>query len=255
MFQMYNESMNETGKPITIAICDDSTRVIEQIQEYLHTYMQTIHTPIQVRTFTDGHSLSAAFSKGNDFDICFLDILMPGFSGMETAKEIRHFNTHTRIIFLTSSPEYALESYAVKAYDYILKPVSTERLNALMNDVLKEIEHRDGSGIVVKSDSGVQMLLLSNIIYVEAMGKKTVYHLYPEGIVTCKEKFAEVCSRLSTEGMFLQTHRSYLLNLNYVDRIIGNDIILSNQETVPIAQGRTKEIRQAYLSYQMEDKT
>ena len=124
-----------------------------------------------------------------------------------------------------------------------------------MDDVLKEIEHRDGSGIVVKSETGVQMLLLSNIIYAEAMGKKTLYHLYPESIVTCKEKFAEVCHRLSTSGMFLQTHRSYMLNLNYVDRIIGNDIILSNHEKVPIAQGRTKEIRQAYLSFQMEDKT
>lgn len=252
---MYNITMNDTGKPITIAICDDSSRVVDQLNENLQAYMQTIHAPLQVRTFTDGHSLSAAFQKGSDFDICFLDILMPGFSGMETAKEIRHFNTHTKIIFLTSSPEYALESYAVKAYDYILKPVSTDRLHALMDDVLKEIEHRDGSGIVVKSETGVQMLLLSNIIYAEAMGKKTLYHLYPESVVTCKEKFAEVCRRLSTSGMFLQTHRSYMLNLNYVDRIIGNDIILSNHEKVPIAQGRTKEIRQAYLSFQMEDKT
>lgn len=63
-----------------------------------------------------------------------------------------------------------------------------------MNEVLKEIEHTDGTGIVVRSDEGVQMLLLANIIYVEAMEKKTVYHLYPEGTVTCKEKFAEVCS-------------------------------------------------------------
>ena len=109
-----------------------------------------------------------------------------------------------------------------------------------MNEVLKEIEHTDGTGIVVRSDEGVQMLLLANIIYVEAMGKKTVYHLYPEGTVTCKEKFAEVCSRLNREGMFLQTHRSYVINLNYVDRIKENDILLSCQERIPIAKGRTK---------------
>ena len=247
--------MNETVNPITIAVCDDSRRVIDQIEQVLHGYMQTIHTPIQIRTFTDGHSLVNACAKGNDFDICILDILMPGFSGMETAREIRHYNTSTKIIFLTSSAEYALESYEVKAYDYILKPVTAERLTDVMNDVLKEIEHRDGSGIVVKSDAGVRMLLLSNIIYVEAMGKKTVYHLYPEGTVTCTEKFAEVCHRLLDEEMFLQTHRSYLLNMNYVDRITGNDIILRDGARIPIAQGRTKEIRQMYLSYQMEDRS
>ena len=252
---MYNCYIKETGKTITIVICDDSSLVTRQITEYLHAYMQTIPTSLQLYSYSDGHSLISSFQKGNDFGICFLDILMPGFSGMETAREIRHFNTHTRIIFLTSSPEYALESYEVRAYDYILKPVTPERLNRLMNEVLKEIEHTDGTGIVVRSDEGVQMLLLANIIYVEAMEKKTVYHLYPEGTVTCKEKFAEVCSRLNREGMFLQTHRSYVINLNYVDRIKENDILLSCQKRIPIAQGRTKEIRQAYLSFQMEDRT
>ncbi|MDD6663080.1 MAG: response regulator [Bulleidia sp.] len=114
---MYNCYIKETGKTITIVICDDSSFVTRQITEYLHAYMQTIPTSLQLYSFSDGHSLISSFQKGNDFDICFLDILMPGFSGMETAREIRHFNTHTRIIFLTFSPEYALESYEVRAYD------------------------------------------------------------------------------------------------------------------------------------------
>ena len=147
---MYNCYIKETGKTITIVICDDSSLVTRQITEYLHAYMQTIPTSLQLYSFSDGHSLISSFQKGNDFDICFLDILMPGFSGMETAREIRHFNTHTRIIFLTSSPEYALESYEVRAYDYILKPVTPERMNRLMNEVLKEIKrkHRDSQELL-----------------------------------------------------------------------------------------------------------
>lgn len=110
-----------------------------------------------------------------------------------------------------------------------------------MNEVLKEIEHTDGTGIVVRSDEGVQMLLLANIIYVEAMGKKTVHHLYPEGTVTCKEKFAEVCSRLNREGMFLQTHRSYVINLNYVDRIKENGILLPVRKEYRLPRAEKKK--------------
>lgn len=246
--------MKQAYDTIRIAVCDDSRMTLDNIKESLYAYQDMYHMSFTVECFDNGHSLVGAFEK-RSYDICILDIIMPGFSGMDCAREIRQMDRNTKIIFLTSSPEYALESYEVKASDYILKPVRKEILYDVLSDIITQLSIREGPSIVVRSEQGIQKIILSNLIYVEAMGKKTVYHLFPDRMITCREKFAHVCDNLCQEGCFLQSHRSYLLNMNYIDRISGNDIILSTGDTIPIAQGRAKEIRQIYLSFQMEEKT
>ncbi|MGM9941560.1 MAG: LytR/AlgR family response regulator transcription factor [Bulleidia sp.] len=247
--------MKQSYGTIRIAVCDDSRVSLDHITDILQDFQTMYHMSFAVQAFDNGHALLDAFSAGSGFDICILDILMPGFSGMDCAREIRQFDHSTKIIFLTSSPEYALESYAVKAADYVLKPIIRETMFDVLSDVIAQLSYREGPSIVVRSEQGIQKIILSNLMYVEAMGKKTVYHLFPDRTVTCREKFAKVCDNLCQEGCFLQSHRSYVLNMNCIDRITGNDIILSSGHVIPIAQGRAKEIRQMYLAFQMEEKS
>ena len=191
--------------------------------------------------------------KKRTFDIYLLDILMPGFSGIDLAKDIRDFDHNAQIIFFTASPEFALESYSVKAFNYILKPVTKEKLFSALTDVLELIENKQGTSIVVKSHDGLQKILLSNLVYIEAMGKKTVYHIFPDRTIKCMEKFSIICESLSNENYFIKPHRSYLVNMNYIDMISKTEIVLQTGSWIPIAQGKSREIKERYLAFQMEE--
>ena len=177
---------------------------------------------------------------------------MPGFNGIELGKEIRDYDKSAQIIYFTSSPEFALDSYSVKAANYILKPITKETLFSVLNDVLEEVEHKEEFSITVKDIQGIQKILLSNLVYAEAMGRKVLYHLASGRTVECSSRFSEVCDTLLEYHFFIKPHRSYVVNMNYINTIENTEITLQILDIIPIAQGKSKEIKDGYLAFQME---
>ena len=110
-----------------IAVCDDDIAELNNICEILNNYFEEKKYDIYISKFGSSVELASIIQK-EIFDIYILDIVMPVLSGMNLATEIRSFDKASDIIFLTSSPEFAVESYCVKATDYILKPVDKNRL-------------------------------------------------------------------------------------------------------------------------------
>ena len=173
--------------------------------------------------------------------------------GIDVAKEIRRFDKIAPIIFFTSSPEFALDSYLVKAVNYVLKPVSKEKLFFTFDDVLDYINIKNEDDmIVVKSNEGIQKILISSLVFAEVIGRNVLYHLSSGKIIECTESFSAACDKLMGFSCFMKTHRSYIVNMQHVDIIENNKVILQNHETIPVAQGKAKEIKQQYLDYQME---
>lgn len=238
---------------LKIAMCDDNIDELSHMVSLIEEYRNANHVEYEYTIFHNGFELISVLEKGASFDIYCLDILMPSFTGIDLARELRTFDQNAQIIFFTSSKEFALESYSVKAINYILKPVTKEKLFYALTDVLERIEPKQGTSIIVKSKNGIQKILLSNLLYVEAMGKKTVYHIFPDRTIECMEKFSVVCENLIKEGAFIKSHRSYLLNMNYIDTISNTEIILQTGARIPIAQGKAREMKECYLAFQMEE--
>lgn len=238
---------------IKIAICDDNVAELSHILTLMEEYRNTNHVPYEYQIFHNGFELIPVLEKGTSFDIYCLDIIMPGCNGIALASEIRAFDKTAQIIFFTSSPEFALESYSVNAINYVLKPVTKEKLFFTLTDVLERMEKTQQAHIIVKSNSCIQKILLSNLLYVEAMGKKVLYHLIFGSIVECTEHFSSVCEKLLKADCFMKPHRSYLVNMCYVDTISNTNIALRTGCCIPIAQGKSKEMKERYLAFQMED--
>ena len=178
---------------------------------------------------------------------------MPGFTGIDVAKEIRTFDKTAPIIFFTSSPEFALESYSVKAINYILKPISKEKLFFTFDELLELIKsEKDEDAIIVKSNEGIQKILINNLVFAEVIGRSVLYHLRSGKVIECIEAFSSVCDNLMRYECFIKPHRSYLVNMQYVDTIENHQITLQTLSTVPVAQGKAKLIKTQYLNYQME---
>ena len=106
---------------LKIAFCDDDLEILKELGILLDKYKKERDEDLTYTVFQSPLELLAAIEKGFSFDISFLDILMPGENGIETAKEIRQYDNNMKIIFLTSSPEFAVQSYTVGAYFYQVK--------------------------------------------------------------------------------------------------------------------------------------
>lgn len=120
-----------------IAICDDDSQELAKISSFIETYRLKKNVLLTYKTFQSATELVSAMESGA-YNILLLDILMPGLNGIQAAHEIREFDGVTKIVFLTSSPEFAVESYQVKAHNYILKPVSKEKLYHMLDELINE---------------------------------------------------------------------------------------------------------------------
>ncbi|WP_265445263.1 LytR/AlgR family response regulator transcription factor [Acetivibrio straminisolvens] len=238
---------------LQIALCDDNMNDLSNMVHLLDEYKSSKHLNFEYTVFSSGFELTSALDKGKQFDIYCLDIMMPGFTGIDLANEIRDFDKIAPILFFTSSSEFALESYSVRATDYVLKPVSKEKLFLTFDELLEQIEsQKKENAIIVKSSDGIQKILISNIVYAEVIGRNVLYHLISGKVIECTESFSTVCSTLLKYRCFIKTHRSYIVNMQYIDIIENSKVTLQPLVSVPIAQGKAKEIKHQYLNYQME---
>jgi DNA-binding LytR/AlgR family response regulator len=163
---------------LQIAVCDDDIDELSNMVQLINLYRTSKNFDCEYAVFPNGFELVSALEKGKRFDIYCLDIIMPGFSGIDVAKEIRGFDKTAPIIFFTSSPEFALESYSVKAINYVLKPISKEKLFFTLNEVLEQIKaKKDEDVLIVKSHEGIQKVLISNLVFAEVIGRNVLYHL------------------------------------------------------------------------------
>ena len=158
-----------------LAICDDEPHSLTHMISLLEEYRLVSPYHFEYASFHNGMELASILEHGKHFDIYCLDVVMPGFDGIELGKEIREYDKSAQIIYFTSSPEFAFDSYSVHASNYILKPVSKEKLFEVLNDVLEQMEHKENASLTIKTTQGIENILLSNLVYAEAMRRKVLY--------------------------------------------------------------------------------
>ncbi|MDD7734372.1 MAG: LytTR family DNA-binding domain-containing protein [Firmicutes bacterium] len=235
-----------------IAVCDDDRAELARIASMLDNYKEERGVPLVHSEFLSSVELaSTAVSAG--FNIYILDVLMPALNGIELGREIRGFDRASSVIFLTSSPEFALDSYSVKASDYIVKPASKERLFMALDDILERTEQEKEKFIVVKSSLGLRKILLTKLVCVEAYDRKVIYHMYNNEQLECYGRFSSVCDDLMKNPEFMLPHRSFLVNMKFISTIGAADMHLQNGQTIPLAQRRVADIKKHYLAFQMDE--
>ena len=136
-----------------IAICDDNIKELNNLSKLLSDYREKTKAGFTFVTYTDGVALLEDVRKGG-FDILLLDVMMPLISGLEIAHEVREFDENIRIAFLTSSTEFAVESYSVEAFAYLLKPATADSLFPIL-DKLFRLAQKPEDGLAVKFQNGV----------------------------------------------------------------------------------------------------
>ena len=122
---------------LRVAICDDMQDFLARANSLVSAWKED-NDDVVVDLFSDGDSLIDAHVK-NPFDIILLDIVMPLMNGIDTAAQIRKSDKSVKLVFLTSSPEFAIESYSVHANGYLLKPIDKDKLYACLDELYTDI--------------------------------------------------------------------------------------------------------------------
>ena len=234
---------------IKIAFCDDDMEVLHQMNELLDSYRVERNEDITYAAFQSPFELLTEIEKGIRPDILFLDVVMPGQNGMDVAKEIRQYDTNMKIIFLTSSPEFAVESYSVGAYFYQLKPIWEESFFRLMDSVLAECEKKKKNSLILRSKDGITRIDLQQLEYCEVLGRKLLFHLENGAVLESAGSLDDLAGQLMQYSNFFRPHRSFLVNMEYIQNISSRSIKMVNDAEIPIPHGKCSEIKNTYMEY------
>lgn len=234
---------------IKIAFCDDDSAVLSDLHELLALYRAQKNKEIDDYAFHSPLDLIAEIERGTRFDILFLDVLMPGQNGIDAATEIRNYDKNAKIIFLTSSSEFAVQSYTVNAFYYQLKPICAESFARLMDTVLSQCEKEQASSLILHCKTGITRIKPAQMEYCEVIHRTLFIHLTSGKVLECVGSLDELAKQLIPYGSFLRPHRSYLVNLEYIQNLSYRAITMSCLAEIPIPRGKYNEIKNAFLEY------
>lgn len=228
-----------------IAICDDQPEFLTQAKQALAAWPDRPAVTM-VETFEDGDALIHAHTNA-PFDIILLDVVMPLLNGIETARELRQQDKTVKIVFLTSSTEFAVDSYTVKASNYLLKPLEREKLFACLNELIEDIQSFSRS-ITVKCIHSLQRIELKNIEYVEAQNNHVLIVLSDGRSVTSVEPLYAFESQLHLADGFFKCSRSYIVNIHRINTYTLKEITMRSGCRISISRSCQKDFEAAYFS-------
>lgn len=227
-----------------IALLDDNPQDSALLEQYLHRFCQEKGLEMQIDTYCAGLNLLEEY--GNGYDVVFLDIEMPGMSGMEVAKEIRQTDDAVGIIFITNMAQYALQGYEVNAIDFMVKPVGYFNFARKLERALRFVQQREEHYLLLSNDEGVSRIRVSEVRYAEKRGNYVCYHT-TKGNFSQRNTMKAVKDDLSGSS-FSECMSGYLVNLRYVEQI-GADTVRVEAEPLPLSRRMKKKFTQDYLDY------
>ena len=239
---------------ITVAFCDDDLSVLNELRILLDQYRVERNCEITYTAFRSPLDLLAEIERGTRFDILFMDVLMPGEDGIRAAAEIREYDTNVKIIVLTSSPEYAVSSYTVGAYFYQLKPIWKESFDRLMDSAVAACRKERSESLILRCRNGITRVEVRRIEYCEVIHRTLLIHLSSGKVLESTGSLDELSKHLEQYGSFLRPHRSYLVNLAFVQSITYQTITMACLAEIPIPRGKYHEIKDAYLEHAFQNR-
>lgn len=217
---------------LRIAICDDETDARDALRFQLEKILIEDAEEI-VYEFSSGVG-AASWLKNHpgEIDLLFLDVEMQGLNGMETAKKIRTFDEQIVIVFVTGYSDYVFDGYLVQAFDYLMKPVTEEKLRQLISRVRAKSAQEESRTFTLKNRDGTWRFRLTDILYFYS-DKRKVILVTAKGEYSFYAKLEEIEKQLS--AAFVRIHQRYLINPANVD-YLGSESVTINGRELPCSR-------------------
>lgn len=229
---------------VHVAIVEDSPFDQKMLVDCLQEYESETGTKMQILVYPSGEKLLERYP--DNLDILFMDIMMGNMDGLKTARLVRRQDTKVILIFVTSMIQYAIQGYSVDAMDFIVKPVTYTGIKLRLDRALCKLQQSAPIHVEVANSDGTYQVDARDICYVETFNHKVIVHTKTQVIPAnaSLRSFEKTLEKLP----FFRCHTSFLVNLQYVDKIQGNDIWVNGQ-LLSISRYRRKEFLEAWSAY------
>lgn len=230
---------------MNILICDDLNEEAKALEKLIKEIKKDVNTLI----FNKPADAINHIKSGMKIDLCFLDIIMPEMDGVILADKLRGENYKGEIVFLTTTNDYASESYKVKALSYLLKPPNIKNVT----DILRSYENKritdDVKGIPLKTKFMANFLFFREISYVEVIRHKVFFRLTDTSEIEVPAAFSETAPLLLEDERFAQCHRSFIVNMDEVSVMKGTVLIMKRGETVSVSKNYYQSFKKQYVDW------
>ena len=225
---------------IVVAICEDEGYILEELRKKVEKYINRKSLDASIKTFTSGEELLKAKKK---FDIILLDLMLPGIDGLEVARQI---SCRSRIIFVTSYREYAVEAFDANAVHYLVKPVTEERLFSALDRAVNQTEQMDNQALTLIKSGKTQVIFIRDILYCEVFNHQVRIHT-----VHGTYDYFGTLDMLETklDERFFRCHRSFVVNMSCVAGQEKGVAILINGERIFISRRKQADFMQKLLNF------
>lgn len=228
-----------------IAVCDDEKLFAESLADCIKGYMDGQRFSYCVDTFYNVVDLDEAL-QNRRYDLLFLDILIKNDSGMQFAKELRERGDEISIVFVSSNTDYALEAFTVFPITFLPKPIVRKDVQTVMEKMFSQYLKKP-TAIINDKLNGRTVIQYENICYLESQGHDIVMQCCNRETLRFGGVFSEFVSELP-EAYFFKCHRSYAVNMRYVQRLQNCRFIMSDGSIIPIAKPLYKTAQERFAS-------
>lgn len=238
-----------------VAICDDEAAELDKTEQMLKDYERKFsQVDFSIERFESADELIYAVRE-RDYapDLILMDIYMPEKMGIDAAKELRKMGNKSRVIFLTTSREHALDAFGVDASQYLVKPVSGKVLFPVIDKLLVDIGEMRIRYLLLRIEGRIQRIAVDDIAYCEAQGK--IQRLYLTNGMQCvlRITITEIYGMLSRYENFVRVGIAYVVNLDHVDSLNAQELQMDNGKKIYLPRGSYQPLREKYFGYYCEE--
>jgi len=227
---------------IRIAVCDDERHIRNYLVDALTAYSNERHLEIEIYEYQCGEDLIKTSRK---FSIVFLDYIMEGIDGLETARILRKNNTDCQIIFLTNFPQFVYDSFEVNTFRFFVKPPDVDKLYLALDDYLKVF----GNDFPLQLSIGRETVSIqtNSVIYIEADNKNCYIYLAGERL-HCAMSMASI-AKIIPKTLFYKVNKSFIINFSHISNYNSEFICFSNGNNVPVSRRYQASFKNAYQNF------
>lgn len=227
-----------------LAICDDEQADVVYLQSLLEKWAENTRTALKIESYPSAEAFLFQYEEDKAFDLLLLDIEMGEMSGVELARKIRQENRVVQIVFITGYMEYIAEGYDVEALHYLLKPVTAEKLYAVLDRSAERLKAKE-KALCLALPGMVARVPFHEIRYLEV--QRNYVTVQGAEAYTVKKTLSELEEEL--DESFCRTGRSYIVNLRFVKKITRTQVILKDGKELPLSRNFYEKINRAMIQY------
>lgn len=230
---------------IRVAIVEDDKCCEKLLVEHLNRFSLENGQKFRITSFSDG--LAFLDNYKSDYDIIFMDIVMPMIDGLITSERLRRLDSKVALVYVSNMGQYAIKGYKYDAVDFLLKPVHFEVVSALLHKIINKLKLISYECTMVNTINGVVKIYFSEISYVEVSNHKSRYHT-DKGIIETWGTLKETEGSLPSNE-FVRCNSGYIVNVGRIERINRFELKLGTGETLPISRSKKQALLDAITRY------